>query len=288
MAADLGIFLAVTAMLSWGVADFLAKKAIDKIGYKTSIVINQLVAFIPAVVFAVLFFKIPSLTVELAAITVVAGITGVIGYIFMYRGFQRGNLSVVAPITASWAVITALLAVFLFQETLSPIQIVGIIAVFFGIFFTSTNLTELRASFKQRKVAGVSDAVIAMIAWGISYALLKPITSAVGPIMALLFLKLAAVAVLFSWTGATKTKISLPSKTVFFFIGAAGLLDFLAYLSFNFSLTTQYVSIVSSIVATALAVTIALAYVFLKEHLVRNQKIGIIAILAGIILISLA
>ena len=156
MAADLGIFLAVTAMLSWGVADFLAKKAIDKIGYKTSIVINQLVAFIPAVVFAVLFFKIPSLTVELAAITVVAGITGVIGYIFMYRGFQRGNLSVVAPITASWAVITALLAVFLFQETLSPIQIVGIIAVFFGIFFTSTNLTELRASFKQRKVAGVS------------------------------------------------------------------------------------------------------------------------------------
>ena len=35
MAADLGILLAITAMLSWGVADFLAKKAIDKIGYKT-------------------------------------------------------------------------------------------------------------------------------------------------------------------------------------------------------------------------------------------------------------
>ena len=222
MALDLGIFFAVTAMLSWGVADFLAKKAIDKIGYKTSIVINQLVALIPAVVFAVLFFKIPSLTVELAAITVFAGITGVLGYIFMYRGFQRGNLSVVAPITASWSVVTALLAFFLFRETLTPIQIVGIIAVFIGVFFASTNFTELRTSFKQRKIAGVSDAVIAMIAWGISYALLKPITSAVGPIMALLFLKLAAVAVLFSWTAQLKQRFRCPQKPCFSSLGRRG------------------------------------------------------------------
>ena len=37
MALDLGILLAITAMISWGIADFFAKKAIDKIGYKTSI-----------------------------------------------------------------------------------------------------------------------------------------------------------------------------------------------------------------------------------------------------------
>jgi drug/metabolite transporter (DMT)-like permease len=40
-------------------------------------------------------------------------------------------------------------------------------------------------------------------------------------------------------------------------------------------------------VATAPAITIALAYIFLKERVVRNQKLGIIAILVGLILISL-
>jgi uncharacterized membrane protein len=34
-------------------------------------------------------------------------------------------------------------------------------------------------------------------------------------------------------------------------------------------------------------VTIALAYVFLKERIVLNQKLGIIAILIGLVLIAL-
>ena len=93
MALDLGILFAVTAMLSWGIADFLAKKAIDKIGYKTSLVLNQAVALVPAVIFAILFFKMPSLSIYLIGIIVLAGISGVFGYIFLYRGFQKGNVS---------------------------------------------------------------------------------------------------------------------------------------------------------------------------------------------------
>ena len=288
MALDWGIALAVAAMVSWGVADFLAKKAIDQIGYRTSIVINQVVAFLPILLIAALFFKLPSFTPLLASETVLAGAMGVIGYIFFYRGLGNGNVSVVAPITASWSVITVLLAAFLFAEALRPLQIGGVIAVFVGVFFASTNLTEFKKSIKTGGwSAGAADALIAMVAWGISYALLKPITSAIGPVMALFLLKILAVAALLSWTGITKTKISLPAKTIFLLLAVAGLLDFSAYLAFNFSLNTQYVSVVSAIVATAPAITIGLAYVFLKERVVRNQKLGIIAILVGLVLISL-
>jgi len=287
MALDLGILFAVTAMLSWGIADFLAKKAIDKIGYKTSLVLNQTVALVPAVIFAILFFRMPSLSIYLIGIIVLAGISGVFGYIFLYRGFQKGNVSVVSPITASWSVVTILLAFFLFGETLTPIQITGIIAVLIGVFFASTNFAELKTSIKQGRSAGVLDALIAMVSWGISYALLRPIVSAVGPLLALLFLKVLAAATLFSWVGTTKTKISIPTKMIFLFIATAGVLDFLAYTSFNLSLNTQLVSIASPIAASAPAVTVVLAYIFLKERLLNNQKLGIIVILAGLILISL-
>ena len=53
---------------------------------------------------------------------------------------------------------------------------------------------------------------------------------------------------------------------VFLFIATAGLLDFLGYTTFNLSLTTQLVSIVGPIAATATAVTIVLAYFFLKRE----------------------
>ena len=288
MALDLGIALAVAAMVSWGVADFLAKKAIDQIGYRTSILINQAVAFIPVLIVAALFFKLPSFSPVLITEIVLAGVTGVIGYIFLYRGFGKGNVSVVAPITASWSVITVLLATLLFAEKLAPLQIVGVVAVFIGVFFASTNFAELKKTIKMsRWTAGTPDAVVAMIAWGISYVLLKPITSAVGPVMALFLLKILAVAALFSWVSVGKTMVSIPAKITFLLLSVAGVLDFSAFLAFNFSLKTQYVSVVSAIVATAPAVTIGLAYVFLKERIVGNQKIGIIAILAGLILISL-
>ena len=61
----------------------------------------------------------------------------------------------------------------------------------------------------------------------------------------------------------------------------------MGFTTFNLSLNTQFVSIVGPIAATAPAVTIVLAYFFLKERVVSNQKLGIIAILAGLILISL-
>ncbi|MGA2681896.1 MAG: hypothetical protein ABSF44_08870 [Candidatus Bathyarchaeia archaeon] len=44
MAFDYGILLAITAMIGWGFADFFAKIVTDKVGYKTSTVINQIIS----------------------------------------------------------------------------------------------------------------------------------------------------------------------------------------------------------------------------------------------------
>jgi len=287
MALAIGILFAIIVMLSWGTADFFAKKAIDRVGYKTSLILNQLVAFGPLVIIAILFFKMPTFSVDLVLITVSAGILGVIGYVFLYSGFQKGNISIVSPITASWSVITTILAVFLFQETLVPLQIAGVIAVFVGIFLTSTNLTELRKSIRQGRSSGVTDALISMVAWGIAYTLLKPMAIAFGPIIALLFLRIAAITILFSWTKITKTKISTPTRLIFIFVALAGLLDLVGFLAFNFSISTAFLSIVGPVAATYPAVTIVLAYFFLKERILSNQKMGLIAILAGLALISL-
>ena len=55
----LGILLAITAMLSWGTSDFFAKVSIDSLGHKTSLLLNHLVAFVPIIILATIFFKPP-------------------------------------------------------------------------------------------------------------------------------------------------------------------------------------------------------------------------------------
>ena len=126
-----------------------------------------------------------------------------------------------------------------------------------------------------------------MIAWGITYTLLRPMTLAFGPLIALLFLRITAITILFSYTKISKTKISLPTRLIFIFIAAAGLFDLLGFVAFNFSISTTFLSIVGPVATTYPAVTVVLAYFFLKEKIVGNQKIGVVAILAGLALISL-
>ena len=97
MALATGILFAVVALLSWGTADFFAKKAIDKVGYKTSLVLNIAIAFLPLLILSAFFFKFHPFTAQLILLTISAGVLGVIGYVFLYRGYQKGNVSVVAP-----------------------------------------------------------------------------------------------------------------------------------------------------------------------------------------------
>lgn len=287
MAIEIGILFAIVSMLSWGIADFFAKKSIDKIGYTKSLLFNQAISLGPIFIYAMLFAKFPTFTTSLLLISIVGAFTGIAGYLYFYKGLQKGNISIVSPLTSSWAVITSLLSIFIFGEQLTSIQIAGIVAIFAGIFLTSTNLKDLKNSINKGKTNGVFEALLAMIAWGISFVLLKFVVNMAGPIWATLLGRAIGIFFIFSWVGVSKTKIDFPPKTIFLFLAIAGFLDVIAFTTYNIGITTEYVSIVSPIAAIFPAVTIILAYIFLKERVLNNQKIGIIAILIGLLLISI-
>jgi drug/metabolite transporter (DMT)-like permease len=287
MDAKIGILFAITAMLSWGVGDFLAKKAIDKIGYAKSMMINLLASFGPILIYAILFPRIPAMSIELVLLVVVTAVFSAIGYFYFYKGLEKGNVSVVSPISSSWAVVTTSLATVIFKEVLTSFQVVGIMIVFVGIFLASTNLRELRKSISHGMSNGASEAIIAMIGWGITFALAKPLVDMTGPAMTLLFMRGGSFLFVFSWTRIVGTRLTIPERSITLFLIVSGLLDTLGFLAYNLGVTTAFVSIVSPIAATFPAVTIVLAYIFLKERVVNSQKVGIVAILAGLILISL-
>lgn len=287
MAVAAGILFALITLLSWGTADFFAKKAVDKVGYATSLIINQIIALGPIFASSLLFSKFPALTLDLVLIVAVTGFLGFLGYFYFYKGLAKGKVSIVSPIAGSWFVITVLVASFIYVEKLLPLQIAGVAVIFAGIFLASTNLTQFKNLIGKVKISGVLEAFISMIAWGFTFALTKQIVVLAGPIVALLMVRIVAFLSMFSWINVSKARIQVPPKLIFAFLTAAALLDVFGYALYNVSVETELISIVSPIAASYPVVTILLAYLFLKERLTRNQQVGIAFILIGLVLISL-
>ena len=71
------------------------------------------------------------------------------------------------------------------------------------------------------------------------------------------------------------------------FILLVGIIDILGAVFYAFSATKGMISIVGPIAALFPAVTIVLARIFLKEKLIFNQKIGVVSILVGLVLLSI-
>ena len=65
-----------------------------------------------------------------------------------------------------------------------------------------------------------------------------------------------------------------------------GVIDVSAFFAWYLGLRVGLVSIVTPIVTSSPAVTVVLAYLFLKERVRSHQRIGILAIISGIVFLS--
>jgi drug/metabolite transporter (DMT)-like permease len=174
-------------------------------------------------------------------------VLGFVGYLYLYKGLRKGNLSVVSPISASWFVITTIVAMFFFNETLGFTQIVGVVIVFLGVFFASTNLSEFRRNITKSRSNGATEALVALVAWGFAFAFIKPVVDMSSPFVALLLARAISFVFLFTYIGFTKTKLAAPTRLILLILISAGLLDAFGYAAFNVSVTTEFVSTISPI-----------------------------------------
>src|SRR5438045_9480924 len=72
------------------------------------------------------------------------GFTGVIAVAALYRGLALGPVAVVAPVVASYVVITVILVLIVLGERLPLAQIPAASLVFLGVVLTSTDGREPR------------------------------------------------------------------------------------------------------------------------------------------------
>ena len=286
----LSILFGLVSMFMWGLYDFIAKVLLRNENDFKVLFLTQLAGLtIFGIYYTPFVDKMVLRPIWIAALAF-AGILYAGGYWGLLRAFKIGELSIVSPITSGKAVIAPLLGVLLLAEKITTQVSLAIILVVIGIFFM-TSQGQLRAEFSaaRRIPLGTGYALIPMFTWGFMYVFLKILDQALDPLSVVLVMRVFAMLVLIivAILNPVRELMHVKWKLGFMLI-ALGIMDVIAIACANLGVSIGYVSTVSPLLSAYPVVSVCLAIGLLRERPRRPQAAGIIAVLVGILLLSVS
>jgi len=289
----MGILLGLLTALTWGGADFIARFATHRIGALRSMLYMQLLGFL------LLSFLLPGLGGwgHLAdgsgwqpwAWGFLVGCFNAASGLALYRAFEIGKMSVVAPLSASYPALTLLLA-WMTGERLSMVRIAGIICTLAGVMIVAggeKTPDENDAEAMRRSGRGIGWAMFSAIGFAVLFWLLGiRVIPRVGAIQTVWMIRLTSTALIAGTILVSKQPVQLPRGEVRWMVLGMGVFDTGAFVLSNLGMKMEQVAVISVLGSLYGAVTVGLAAIFLREHVSRWQWIGIVTIFLGILLIS--
>ena len=277
----LAVALALGASLSWGVADFLG-------GLKSRQLALLAVMFTSQACGLVIIGTVlaaggePAPDAEYLVFAALSGIFGPLGLAALYRGMAVGAMSVIAPISATAAVVPLVYGIAIGDE-LGFLQGLGVAVALAGVALASREEAD-EAAGDARIAAGVGLALISALGFGGFFVCMDAAADA-DPAWALFVNRLTSVTLL-----GTALLIYRPRfwkrPADFAALALIGLLEMIANALFALATTEGLVSVVSVLASLYPVTTILLAQIVLGERIHRLQQVGVAAALAGVALIS--
>jgi drug/metabolite transporter (DMT)-like permease len=300
---SLAIVLGLTGALCWGGADFAARFASRRVGAYRTLFFMQFFGFIALSVYLKFrggFFEGIAPGWHPWALAALAGVINMIASLSLYYSFQIGVMSIVAPVSSAYPALTVALAI-ASGERITALRGAGLAVTLVGVILAATTFTPSAASpvnanpeneSTAKETAhlskGVGWALLAALGFGVLFWFLGfYVVPAVGPTISVWVIRLTSFSVLALAAIPTRQSLKLPSGSVWWLLAAVGFLDTAAFVANNAGLHTGQVSVVSVLASLYGAVTVLLAWIFLREKLERSQWLGIILIFVGIVLVSI-
>ena len=285
-----GILAGLGADLGWGAADFFAAISSRKIGNLLTFFWMQIIGFLIASIY--LLTQLSSLNPEslinfLPRLTAVAFFM-LVAYLNFYQALAKAQVSLVSPLGGCWGIVTAILSIIFYGEVLKLTQIWAIIMIISGILLISADWKKILTAKKAKFFNGAKEGLIAMLGWGIALFLVVPASKSLGWFLPAYGYRALSLFMLFIFLLFNKTKMKFPlEKKISIPLILVGVLDMLGHFSYNFGVSGAYAAIVAPVSSAFPLVTVLMAIIFLKEKLLVIQTLGIIAIIGGLILISI-
>ena len=277
----LAAVLALGASAGWGIADFLGGLKSRTVPVLAVIAIAQPVGLaLVATSLAVGGTGTPPASVLWAAPAAVLGTLGIAAF---YRGMAVGTISIVAPIAATGAAIPVIVGI-ASGDRPTRAQLVGFVLAIGGSVLASAETNPQARGI--RVAAGVPWAIVASIGFGAYFVPMHAASRADFLWAAFVFKVVVATMALLAVVVVRPT-LRLPRRDLGT-IACIGVFDSGANVLFAASASLGLVSVVSVLASLYPVATVALAWLYLRERLAGVQAAGVVAALAGVILISAA
>jgi len=220
---------------------------------------------------------------------ILAGFLNAVSGLALYRAFEIGKMSVVAPLSASYPALTLLLS-WMTGDRLSVVRIAGIFCTLVGVVVVAGGEKmpdENDAAAVQRSGKGIGWAVFASVGFALLFWLLGiRIVPRVGAVQTVWTIRLTSTLLMAAASFIVKQPVNLPRGEVRWMVLSMGAFDTGAFVLSNLGMKMEQVAVISVLGSLYGAVTVALAAIFLREHVLPWQWMGIATIFVGIFLIS--
>lgn len=280
----LSILLGIGGMFGWGIYDFLGGVFAKQIGAFKSLFWSQLAGLISILLLAVAVTQNLNIPAFVFILSMIASILYSAGYLFFFKGFEVGNVSIIAATMNLWAVFTMLFSFTIMGQRLSALQTLGVGMIVLGATLASVNWDDIKKQ-KFQLSAGVREAVFGAFFFGVFWNVSEVISEEIGWLYTTLLIKFGILIFLTIFSLLVKREISLtniPTKTKNVII-LMGVIEAGAVALVNYGLTIGDAILITPIASALSIVTITLAIIFLKDKLTLIQGLGIGTAIFGII-----
>ncbi|HUE41983.1 MAG TPA: EamA family transporter [Candidatus Sulfotelmatobacter sp.] len=294
----MGILLGLLTALSWGCSDFLARFSSRKIGSLRTTLYMQTIGLL------LLTIALPRVGGwghlfdgsgwQPWAWGLLTGSLNAFSTLCLYRSFEVGKLSVVAPLSASYPALTMAISFFT-GERLTALRVVGIILILAGVAIVVRGEASATESLQEApgaatsKTPGIGIALLSALGFGVLFWVLgNRAVPRVGYAATVWMIRLTSSVITALFLLVRRQPMGLPRDVkVNGWLLGMGVLDTGAFILNNLGMQLEQVSVVSVLSSLYGAVTVLLSAVILRERLQAVQWAGIAGIFVGIALISL-
>ena len=279
----LGLGLALSASLGWGIADFLGGLEARRVALLRVMVISQGLALAVLLVIVAARAEGPPAFARVWP-AAAGGLAGIAGLTAFYRALAIGKMSIVAPIAATGVAIPVIVGIASGDHP-AAIQVLGIVAACIGVVLVSRETEhEPRSPGARATRISVGLALVAAIGFGSLAVALR--SAARGDVLWALAIArgvgVSAVLLVF----LARRPPHEPEPVPYGILALMGTLDLGA--NGLYALATQHglLSVVAVGASQYPLVTVVLARLVLHERVRRIQELGIVTAVVGVALIA--
>jgi drug/metabolite transporter (DMT)-like permease len=271
--------LALTVSLFLGTSDFIAGVKSRRFSVLGVLAFSQVVGLLLLIPLVVAVQQDPP-AARYLGYAALAGVSGCIGTASLYRGLAVGKMSVVAPISASAAIVPIFFGV-AGGERPAAGQAIGIAVALIGVVVTA-RVPDEGPSATRGVATGAGFALLAALGGGFFLTLMNSASEG-NVLWAATVARLTLLALLVCSALTLRRAIALRPDAGLLSIG---LLETASWILFGVATTLGLLSVVGILASLYPVVTVLLARIVLHERVATNQRVGIGLVMTGLVLIA--